>query len=233
MVIDETWRLCHGRHCNKAMTFWNLPFHRGAGWRKITLAIHAGAGIGTNGGDDTGASKKYAKAGGSGGSCAEPKTVAFYTYYGNPNVTCTSGHGVTRSATPLRSLKEFTSKGGSLVTGGTSTYDGNPHGVSIGGSSKMGTHSDGAGALSAQADGDEEYNWAEQGSTDVDNVSVSCKVVKVKVRGLKSTKGLSGKKLKAAKKYNAKAKAHNKKIARKYAKFMTKKVVGKKVTVKA
>ena len=58
------------------------------------------------------------------------------------------------------------------------------------------------------------------------------KTVKVQIKALKSTKGLSGKKLKKAQEYNKKAKATNKKYVKQYKKIFTKKICGKKVTVK-
>ena len=59
------------------------------------------------------------------------------------------------------------------------------------------------------------------------------KTVKVAAKDQKPIKGLKGKALKKAKAANKKAKAYNKKLAKKYKKLMTKKVVGKKVKVKA
>ena len=141
----------------------------------------------SNGGDDTDASRKYAKAGGTGGSCAAPATVAFFTYKdgdsSNPKVTCTSGHGVTRSGTPLGSLQDFEDAGlADLVSGGTFIYDGKAHGVSVGGSGKLqgqsaepaapGAQPADASALSAQAQGDE----ASSGTVTVDGVQVAWSV---------------------------------------------------------
>ena len=133
----------------------------------------------SNGGDDTGASIKYAKAGGAGGSCANPRTVAFYTYKSNssdnPKVACTSGHGVTRSATSLGTLQEFMNKGGSLVSGGTVEYDGKQHGVSVGGSGKssakagssLQTQEDDSAIIVGESDGfDEESSFDDAGDWD-------------------------------------------------------------------
>ena len=52
----------------------------------------------------------------------------------------------------------------------------------------------------------------------------SIKTVKVQVKDLKPTRGLKGKALEKAKKHNKKARAYNRKVAKKYKKFMTKKV---------
>ena len=126
---------------------------------------------GSNGGDDTSASRKYAKAGGAGGASPARKTVAFYTYKSsasdNPTVNCTTGSGVTRSATSLGSLQEFMSKGGSLVSSGTALYDGNQHGVSVDGSNKLSTQE--ANVLLAQEGGD----WPDSGTVTIDGFDVS------------------------------------------------------------
>lgn len=109
---------------------------------------------------DTDASKKYAKNGGEGGSCEKPAPVAFYTYKdsdsSDPKCTSTSGHGVTRGGTYLGALEAFKNLGGYAVdvVGGTFTYDGKPHGVSVktGGESKA--QSDSTITLQTQAEGD-------------------------------------------------------------------------------
>ncbi|MBQ3267254.1 MAG: hypothetical protein IJH08_04990, partial [Atopobiaceae bacterium] len=88
-----------------------------------------------------------------------PGAEPFYIYkepdaISDPKVTCTSGHGVTRSGTDLGTLQEFAAKGGNIkvVSGETSVYDGKPHGVTVNGSGKLSAQSDGEGALQAQAD---------------------------------------------------------------------------------
>jgi len=136
----------------------------------------------SNGGDSTDASKKYAKSGGWDGSCHEPGVKPFYIYKepgatSDPQVTCKSGHGVTRSGTYLGTLQQFAAKGGNIkvVSSGTSTYDGKPHGVTVNGSGKLSAQSDGVGALQAQAADDEGY--AESGTTTVDGVEVEYSIV--------------------------------------------------------
>ena len=129
----------------------------------------------SNGGDDTGASKEYARAGGAGGSSAAPGTVAFYTYKDsssdNPTVNCTAGHGVPRSATSLGSLQEFTNKGGSLVSSKMVVYDGKPHGVSVYG---MVAYS--SPLLLAQEEGGEADKPDEEDTITVDGVEVSYQI---------------------------------------------------------
>ena len=128
----------------------------------------------TQNGDDTDASRKYAKSGGVGGSSAAPRTVAFYTYKdsdsSNPKVTCTSGHGVTRGATPLGTLQEFLNQSAltDLVSGGTFTYDGESHVASVGQKGNMNAQSYDANAFRAQADDDAVYS----GTVIVDSHSV-------------------------------------------------------------
>ena len=56
--------------------------------------------------------------------------------------------------------------------------------------------------------------------------------VKVQIKDLKSTKGLTGKALTSAKTFNKKANATNAKYVKTYKKIFTKKICGKKVTVK-
>lgn len=139
----------------------------------------------TNGGDDTGASKKYAKAGGAGGSCAEPRAVGFFTCKdsdsSNPQVLCTAGHGATRRATPLGTLQEFTDKGDQLVSGWTVEYDGDQHGVSVDGSNKQSAKASAKvllaqsnTALQAQEDAGD---WDEEGQVTLDGVEVSYTIV--------------------------------------------------------
>ena len=105
----------------------------------------------SNGGDSTGASESYAKSGGAGGSSPAPRTVAFYAY-DNRNITCTSGHGETRSATWLPDIQSVQKLGGysGLVTGGTVKYDGKEHGVTVSGSNTMSTQAAGTGQLSEE-----------------------------------------------------------------------------------
>ena len=136
----------------------------------------------SNGGDSTDASKKYAKSGGWDGSCHEPGAEPFYIYKepdatSGPKVTCTSGHGVTRSGTDLGTLQEFAAKGGNIkvVSSGTSTYDGKPHGVSVNNSGELSAQSADVSALRAQAADGEGY--AESGTTTVDGVVVEYSVV--------------------------------------------------------
>ncbi len=77
-------------------------------------------------GDDTGASRKYAKVGGSGSSCAKPKTTAFYTYKNSDaEPQCTSIAGTmlsvgkpnTREATLLGTFEAFKDHGGYVIKG--------------------------------------------------------------------------------------------------------------------
>ena len=135
----------------------------------------------SNGGDDTNASKEYARSGGSGGVCAAPKTVAFYAYKdgpsSDPKATSTPGYdgAPVRNATPLGSLQEFKNKGGypGLVSGGTSTYDGKPHGVSVN-VSALSAQAEG-GPLSAQAD-DGAGEWPDKGTVTIGGVEVSYEI---------------------------------------------------------
>ena len=129
---------------------------------------------GSNGGDANG---KYARSGGAGGACTPPKATAFYTYKApgastGPTVNCVSGNGVISEATSLDSLAEFKDLPSGLadmVSGGTFTYDGEQHGVAIGGSD---TQAKRMHALTAQAEGDEPSEYDEKGETAVDGVSV-------------------------------------------------------------
>ena len=135
----------------------------------------------SNGGDDTRASRKYAKAGGAGGSSAAPKVVPFYTYKdsptASPKVNCTSGHGVTRTATNLGSMDAFKNLSGltGLVSGGTHEYDGKQHGASVSGAGKLSAQSVDNPEPSTQAAG-EEGAWPDKGTVDVDGVKVSYSV---------------------------------------------------------
>lgn len=134
----------------------------------------------SNDGDDTDASRKYAKAGGAGGGSSEPKTVLAYRYYDEndlvhtPTVKNRSGHGVWVGSTDLTDLDIFTKlgNGANMVSGGgTFEYDGNKHAVSVNGAAAQ---SD--GALGAQADGDDE-DYAESGKTQIDGVEVAYSIV--------------------------------------------------------
>jgi len=145
----------------------------------------------SNGGDSTDASWKYAKSGGQGGSCAEPKAVPFYTFKesgasSGPNVICKAGHGVIRSGVSLGTLKDFEDKGGrpDLVWDDPSMYDGKPHGVKVGDTGKLSTQSDGGSMLSAQAD-DEVNDWPNSGTVEIDGVKASYSIAYYDEEGTK------------------------------------------------
>ena len=124
---------------------------------------HTGDEGASNGGDDTDTSKQYAKAGGAGGSVAEPQKVSFYTFKtpgasAGPTVKSMKSNGEYDSATALPDLQSVMKLGGlaGLVSGGTSAYDGKPHGVSVNNLGNLKDQSDSSAALSAQAEGDGE-----------------------------------------------------------------------------
>ena len=84
---------------------------------------------------------------------------------------------MTRSGTYLGTLQQFAAKGGNIkvVSSGTSTYDGKPHGVSVNNSGELSAQSADSSALRAQAADGEGY--AESGTTTVDGVVVEYSVV--------------------------------------------------------
>lgn len=129
----------------------------------------------SNGGDDTGASKKYARSGGAGGSSTAPRAVTFYTYKDSPSssptVNCISGHGVSRAATPLDSIDAFKIISGlsAKIIGGTFTYDGAAHGATV--EVPVSADSDEEAALTAEDD----EEWPNSGSwtETIDGVEVT------------------------------------------------------------
>ena len=130
----------------------------------------------SNDGDDTSASRNYAKAGGASGTCAAPSAVAFYTCKdsssSNPKCASVSGHGATRGATSLGEIDTLKGFGG-VAVGGTFAYDGKAHGVTVGKTGGLSTQSTGSNTLSTQAAGDEGDEWPDSGTVTLDGVTLS------------------------------------------------------------
>ena len=115
---------------------------------------------GANGGDDTNASKKYAKAGGAGGNGPQPTRAPFYFFKAplstsaGPRVNCSTTYGEDRHGTEMSNYNDFMKTGGlsysHTVRGVTLVYDEETRGVRVV-PNKLNTQSNSTGALSTQA----------------------------------------------------------------------------------